>query len=105
MFVHGLIGLGLWLGVPKPHFAHPCDGLADVDLYTHANVSSASERTQKYSKLSDSNLFSSPTIVPFNTNLRLTGPEMAGHLPRIFDVFALRAFQATQQPDGLQVSA
>ena len=21
--VHGLIGLGLWLGVPKPHFAHP----------------------------------------------------------------------------------
>ena len=23
VFVHGLIGLGLWLGVPKPHFAHP----------------------------------------------------------------------------------
>ena len=21
--VYGLIGLGLWLGVPKPHFAHP----------------------------------------------------------------------------------
>ena len=21
--VHGLIGLGLWLWVPKPHFAHP----------------------------------------------------------------------------------
>ena len=21
--VHGLIGLGLWLGVSKPHFAHP----------------------------------------------------------------------------------
>ena len=21
--VHGLIGLGLWLGVAKPHFAHP----------------------------------------------------------------------------------
>ena len=21
--VHGLIGLGLWLGVPQPHFAHP----------------------------------------------------------------------------------
>ena len=30
---------------------------------------------------------------------------MASHLPRIFDVFALQAFQATQQPDGLQVSA
>ena len=22
--VHGLIGLGLWLGITKPHFAHPC---------------------------------------------------------------------------------
>ena len=30
---------------------------------------------------------------------------MANHLPRIFDVFALQAFQATQQPDGLHVSA
>ena len=28
---------------------------------------------------------------------------MTGNLPRIFDVFALRAFQASQQPDGLQV--
>ena len=44
------------------------------------------------------------SIEPFNT-LQLTGPMMASHLPRIFDVFALQAFQATQQPDGLQVSA
>ena len=74
------------------------DGLSD----THVIDTSASEKTQKDSKLSDSEFFSSSE--PFNT-LRLTGSEMASHLPRIFDVFALQAFQATQQPDGLQVSA
>ena len=30
---------------------------------------------------------------------------MTGNLPRILDVFAHRAFQASQQPDGLQVPA
>ena len=56
------------------------DGLSDVDLDTHAIDASASERTRKDSKLSF------PSSEPFNT-LQLTGPMMAGHLPRIFDVF------------------
>ena len=40
----------------------------------------------------------------FNT-FQLTGQKMNNFLPENFNVFALHAFQATQQPDGLQVPA
>ena len=31
--VHGLIGLGLWLGVPQSHFAHPWTALNKCQLH------------------------------------------------------------------------
>ena len=53
--LHILIGLGLWLGVSKPHFAHPCTvyiivGYLWFAMFSHCYISAPPKLLKEYSR-------------------------------------------------------
>ena len=86
---------------------------ANLDIDINVNRMQKMQRlTPQHSKLGphkvkvcDSDFHSSHPSEPSDLNQQITGAAMSAKLPRIFDVFAQRVFEAGQQSDGLQAPA
>ena len=82
------------------------EGLSDADLEIDVNVNRMQSKLDYHKvKVCDSDFDPSHPSGPGDLNQQITGAAMTAKLPRLFDVFAQRAFKAGQQPDGLQVPA